>query len=45
MILAIEREWGKAPGWLATLDESTATRLLGEYRARHEKAKPKRRTR
>lgn len=39
MILAVEREWGKWPGWLASLGEQEAARLLGEWRARHEKPK------
>ena len=41
MIIAIEREWAKAPGWFATLDESARVRLMAEWNVRHRAATPK----
>ena len=34
MILEIEREWSKEPGWFSGLDSGQQALLLGEYRAR-----------
>lgn len=35
MILGIEREWGKEPGWFDTLTREQQTRLLADWRVRH----------
>lgn len=40
MILTIEREWGKEPGWFAALDHEAQVQLLAEYRLRHAPSKP-----
>lgn len=41
MILSIEREWSKHPGWLASLDKSTQISLIADYRIRYTKPKKK----
>lgn len=37
MILSIEREWNKYPGWLSELDKSTQISLIADYRVRYTK--------
>lgn len=39
MALAIEREWGKSPGWFASLDVDDHVRLIADWRVRHVPAK------
>lgn len=39
MILSIEREWNKYPGWLSSLDKSTQISLIADYRVRYTKPK------
>lgn len=41
MVLAIEREWNRDPGWLASLDKSTQISLIADYRVRYTKPKNK----
>ena len=41
MILAIEREWGKVPGWFVTLDAERRARLLADWQIRHKPPKTK----
>lgn len=40
MILAIEREWGKEPGWFASLERVTRAELLADWEIRHTSKKP-----
>lgn len=42
MILGLERDWGKWPGWFASLSTAQQATLLGEYRARLHEAKVRR---
>ena len=39
MILRIERDWGKHPGWFATLPKHSQVRLFADYRLEHEDPK------
>ena len=39
MILRIERDWGKYPGWFATLEKPAQVRLFADYRLEHEDPK------
>lgn len=39
--LAIEREWGKDPGWLGTQPPDVVALLLADYRVRRDRATPK----
>jgi hypothetical protein len=41
VIIAIEREWAKHPGWFATLDEHARVRLMAEWNVRHRAETPK----
>ena len=41
MILAIEREWGKVPGWFVTLDAEQRALLLADWQIRHKPPKTK----
>ena len=42
MILAIEREWSKRPGWFVTLTAEQRTLLLADWQIRHKPKKAKR---
>lgn len=39
MILAIEREWGKQPGWFASLDRETRADVMADWQLRQQPPK------
>lgn len=41
MILAIEREWNKTPGWFLTLEPDARALLLADWQIRHKPPKTK----
>jgi hypothetical protein len=43
MILRIERDWAKYPGWFATLPKADQVRLFADYRIEHEDPKERER--